>query len=455
MVARPAQTTFVANGRKQRRRASHAGARAIWRPFAARDSELPLLSPALRNPRLKPSVAAKTGLAALLLLASAACSSGGDKSGERPPPEVGFVIVQPTSVPLTTEIAGRTSAFAVSEVRPQVSGVIRARQFAEGSLVHAGQTLYQIDPSLYQASVSQAQANLASAEANAEAARTRAARYRPLAQMEAVSRQDYTDAASQARQTAAAVQQNRAQLETARINLRFTRVPAPIAGRIGRSLVTQGALVTANQADPLAVIQQLDPIYVDIQQSSAQLLALRRALGQSGAAPASAAVRLKLEDGSDYGLTGSVEFTETMVDPSTGTVTLRARFPNPSGLLLPGMFVRAVFAQAIATNAFLVPQAAVSRDPQGNATVLVVGPGNKIVLRRVAADRAMGAFWVVTSGLNPGDHVVTEGTSRVREGQLVRPVPAGTPQHFGGGGGGQGGNRGGGGAGAGGRSGGR
>ena len=377
-------------------------------------------------------------LAAFALLAS--CSGGGDKSGERPPPEVGFVVVQPTNVPLVTELDGRTSAFAVSEVRPQVSGVIRARQFAEGSIVRAGQTLYQIDPSLYQASVHQAEANLAQAQANAEAARTRASRYRPLAEMEAVSRQDYTDAAAQARQGAAAVQQNRAQLETARINLRFTRVPAPITGRIGRSLVTQGALVTANQADPLAVIQQLDPIYVDIQQSSAQLLALRRALGQAGAAPASAAVRLQLEDGSDYGLTGIVEFAETMVDPSTGTVTLRARFPNPSGLLLPGMFVHAVFAQSVATNAYLVPQAAVSRDPQGNATVLIVGPGNKIVQRQVAAARAVGPNWVITAGLNPGDHVVTEGTSRVRAGAVVRPVPAGTPQRFGGGnaGGGQG-----------------
>jgi membrane fusion protein (multidrug efflux system) len=399
--------------------------------FARSDSELRLLFPKLRSTRMKHPIPVRCALAALALFVSA-CGSGGDKSGERPPPEVGFVVVQPTSVPLTTELSGRTAAFAVSEVRPQVSGVVRSRLFAEGSVVRAGQTLYQIDPSLYQASVAQAQANLASAQANAEAARTRAARYRPLAEMEAVSRQDYTDAASQARQTAAAVQQNRAQLQTARINLNFTRVPAPISGRVGRSLVTQGALVTANQADPLTVIQQLDPIYVDIQQSSAQLLALRRALAQSGAAPASAAVRLRLEDGSDYGLTGTVEFAETMVDPSTGTVTLRARFPNPQSLLLPGMFVRAIFAQAIATNAFLVPQAAVSRDPQGNATVLVVGPGNRIVRRRVAADRAIGPNWVVTSGLAAGDHVVTEGTARAREGQVVRPVPAGTPQHLGG-----------------------
>lgn len=372
---------------------------------------------------------------AALGLSLAACSAGGDKAGRdkgQQVPEVGYVVVQPSSVPVVADLSGRTAAFAVAEVRPQVSGVVRSRQFAEGSLVRAGQTLYQVDPSLYRASANQAEANLASAQANAEAARTRAARYRPLAQMEAVSRQDYTDAAAQARQAAAAVQQNRAQLETARINLRYTRVPAPISGRIGRSLVTQGALVTTDQADPLAVIQQLDPIYVDIQQSSAQLLALRRSLAQGGTLPAATTVRLRLEDGSDYGLTGTVEFAETMVDQSTGTVTLRARFPNPQGLLLPGMFVRAIFAQAVDPNAFLVPQPAVSRDPQGHATVFVVDAANKIVRRQIVADRAIGPNWVVTAGLNPGDRVVTEGTARVREGQVVHPVPAGSPQHPGG-----------------------
>jgi len=389
------------------------------------------------------------------LLLLAACSGGAKDAQQAGPgggrgpgrggtPEVGFVVVKSGAVPLTAELTGRTAAFATSEVRPQVSGILQRRSFTEGAYVHAGQTLYQIDPSIYRASLNQASANLASARASAEAAKVKADRYAPLAKMQAVSEQDFTDATAQARQANAAVQQTSAAVESARINLRFTRVPAPISGRIGRSLATQGALVTANQADPLAVIQQLDPIYVDIQQSSAQLLALRRALAQSGAAPASAAVRLKLEDGSDYGLTGSVEFTEAVVDQSTGTVILRARFPNPQGLLLPGMFVRAVFVQSIATNAFLVPQAALSRDPQGNATVLIVGRDNKIASRRVVADRAVGANWVVTSGLNAGDHVVTEGTSRVRQGQIVRPVPAGTPQNIGGGQGGdagQAGNR--------------
>jgi membrane fusion protein (multidrug efflux system) len=243
-----------------------------------------------------------------------------------------------------------------------------------------------------------------------------------------VSEQDYTDALALARQADAAVAQNAAQLRTAQINLRFTRVPAPITGRIGRSLITQGALVTARQTDPLAVIQLLDPIFVDIQQSSAELLALRKALAQEGVAPASAVVRLKLEDGSDYGMTGTVEFSEVMVNESTGTVTLRARFPNPQGELLPGMFVRAVFAQAIDTQAILVPQAGVSRDAKGAATVYIVGPGNKAVARTVIAQRTQGADWVVTQGLAPGEKVIVQGTNGLKDGADIKPVPAGQAQ---------------------------
>ena len=339
-------------------------------------------------------------------------------------------MVQQTSVPVVTELSGRTSAYQTSEVRPQVSGIIRRRLFVEGSLVHKGQTLYEIDPSLYRAATAQASANLASAQASAEATRIKAERYKPLADMEAVAKQDYTDAAAQARQAAAAVAQNRAALQTARINLNVTRVPAPITGRIGRSLFTEGALVTASQADPLTNIQRLDPIYVDIQQSSADLLALRRALASGGAVPTTAVVRLKLEDGSDYGLTGTVEFAEAVVDATTGTVTLRARFANPQGLLLPGMFVRASFAQSLDTSAYLVPQTAVSRDPKGNATVFVVGPGNKAVQRTVTATRSQGMNWIVTDGLNPGDKVITEGIGRLKGNDVVRPVPAGSPQRI-------------------------
>ncbi|WP_404336860.1 efflux RND transporter periplasmic adaptor subunit [Sphingomonas sp. MMS12-HWE2-04] len=357
-------------------------------------------------------------------------SDAAKKKGAAGPPQVGYVVVQPSSVAVTAELSGRVTAFETSEVRPQVAGLIKKRLFTEGSIVHAGQTLYQIDPSLYQAAAAEASANLQSARATAEAARVKAERYRPLAQMQAVSAQDYTDAAATARQANAAVAQSNAQLQTARINLRFTRVPSPITGRIGRSLFTEGALVTTNQTDPLAVIQRLDPIFVDIQQSSADMLALRRALAKGGVTPASANVRLKLEDGSDYGVVGTVEFSEVMVNQSTGTVTLRARFANPEGVLLPGMFARAVFDQAIDRQAFLVPQAGLSRDPRGNATVYVVGPNNKAVARTVVADRAIGDKWVVTQGLAPGDKVIVQGTGNLRPNIDIRPVPASQAQQI-------------------------
>ncbi len=377
----------------------------------------------------------KAVLAAALLLA--ACGSAGQQAeggrGGRGgpgggPAQVGYVVVQQGSAPLEQQLPGRVSAYQVSEVRPQVSGVILRRFFREGSIVRQGQTLYQIDPSIYQAAAAQAAANLQSARANAEAARTRAARYKPLAEMEAVAKQDYTDAVAQARQAEAAVAQNNAALRSAQINVRFTRVPAPITGRIGLSNVTEGALVTANQADPLTTITRLDPVFVDIQESAADLLALRRALSQGGVVPTTAQVRLKLPDGSDYDFTGTVEFSQVIVDQATGTVTLRARFPNPQGILLPGMFVTAQFAQAIDTSAFLVPQAAVSRDPKGNATVWVVGPGNRAVQRVVVAERTQGQYWVVTQGLAPGEKVITQGTANLRDGAPIKPVPATAPQ---------------------------
>lgn len=373
-------------------------------------------------------------IAVALAVSLSGCGDSASKSGNRRgasgPPEVGYIVVTQTSVPITIELTGRTTAYQSSEVRPQVSGIIHRRFFTEGSLVRKGQPLYQIDPSLYRASANQAQANLVSAQANAESTRVKAERYKPLADMEAVAKQDYTDAAAQARQAAAAVQQNRAALDTAQINLRFTTVPAPITGRIGRSLFTEGALVTASQTNPLATIQRLDPIYVDIQQSSADLLALRRALSSGDTVATQADIRLKLEDGSDYGYSGTVEFAEVVVDPSTGTVTLRARFPNPQGMLLPGMFVRASFAQSIDNNAFLVPQTALSRDPKGNATVLVVGPGNKAISRSVTAPRVIGTNWVVTAGLKPGDKVLTQGTAKAKPNQPIKPVPESAPQNL-------------------------
>ncbi len=379
----------------------------------------------------------RVSIAAALACALAACGGSeasnqstakGGRGGQQGPAEVGFVVVQPTNVAQIAELAGRTAAFETSEVRPQVTGLIRERNFTEGAIVRAGQTLYRIDPSIYVAQANQARANLASANATLEAARIRAERFRPLAAAEAVSKQDYTDAVATQRQAVASVAQNRAALESAQISVNFTRVPAPITGRIGRSLATVGALVTSSQTEPMAIIQRLDPMFVDIQQSSADLLALRRSLARDDIAPASAGVRLLLEDGSDYGLTGRVQFSEVTVDQATGTVTLRATFPNPQGLLLPGMFVRARLAQSIDTQAFLVPQQAVTRDPRGAATLYLVGPNNKAVQRTVRADRAQGPFWVVTQGLKAGDRVIVQGTARLRPDADIRPVPASQAQ---------------------------
>ena len=368
--------------------------------------------------------------AALALVAGCTQSDAQNQRGQRGPAQVGFVVVQRNSVPVQSLLGGRTVAFESSEVRPQVNGVIRRRYFTEGSYVRQGQPLYQIDPSLYRAAVNQAQANVASARATLDAAQVRANRYRPLAQMEAISKQEYTDAAALARQAQASVAQSSAALETARINLRYTSIPAPISGRIGRSLSTVGALVTANQPDPLAVIQRLDPIYVDIQQSSADMTTLRRSLAAGGVGPGSTQVRLKLEDGSDYGYTGTVQFSENLVNESTGTVTLRARFPNPQGVLLPGMFVQALFTQAVDTGVFLVPQQALQRDIGGDAFVFLVGRGNKAERRKVVADRTYGNAWVVTSGLQAGDKVITQGTANLKSGAELKPVPATSRQRI-------------------------
>ena len=374
---------------------------------------------------------------AMLTVAIAAAGLAGcskTKSPASPPPEAGYVVVKAQSVPIMLELPGRTAAFETSDVRPQVSGVIKARLFTEGSIVHKGDTLYQIDPSLYRAAVNQAEANLQAAEATRESAVAKADRYKPLAKIQAVAQQDYSDAAAAAKQSIAAVAQSRAALDTARINLRFTTVPAPITGRIGRSLFTTGALVTAGQADPLTSIQRLDPIYVDIQQSSADLLALRQELAKGGVAPSAATVKLKLENGTTYAYSGKLGFAEAVVDPASGAVTLRARFPNPDGLLLPGMFVRAMLSQATTSNGILVPQAGVTRDPQGNAVVMLVGPKNQPVNRTIVATQTVGPDWLVTSGLKPGDKVIVEGLGRIKLGQPVRPVPAGSkpqPAHGG------------------------
>jgi len=366
------------------------------------------------------------GTTLLVTLAAAGCAK--KAPAPPPPPQAGYVVVTARPVPLDIELAGRTTAYETADVRPQVSGLILARRFVEGSVVKQGQTLYEIDPSQYRAAVAQAEGALANARAARVDAKAKADRYKPLAAIDAVAKQDYTDAVAQAQEADAQVKQAAATLESARINLRFTTVPAPITGRIGRSLVTTGALVTNGQSTVMATIARLDPIFVDIQQSSAELLALRQQLSKGGVAPASADARLILEDGTPYPLTGRIEFAESLVDPTTGSVTLRARFPNPNNLLLPGMFVRAQLAQAVAPRGILAPQQAVSRDPQGNASVLVLGAGDKPAVRAITVERTIGADWLVTAGLSPGDRVITEGLNRIKPGQPVRPVPAGSPQ---------------------------
>ena len=370
-------------------------------------------------------------LASATVLASLALSACG-KPPQRAPgtPEAGFVVIRTQSAPLTAELPGRTSPLAISEVRPQVSGVIQARLFTEGSNVKKGQPLYRIDPAPYRAAVDQAKAQLASAEASLATVKLKAERYADLVKIKAVAQQDYDDAKAAYGQAEANRQQAKAALEVASINLGYTDIRASISGRIGRSAITQGALATAGQADALTTIQTLDPIYVDLTQSSAELLRLEHevATGRARkAAPLSVKVKLTLEDGSIYPLEGVLQFTDVTEDPSSGAVTLRAVVPNPQGVLLPGMFVRAAIVEAQTPDAILAPQQGVTRDPRGQATVLVVDAQNTAQTRPIEIGRAIGDSWLVTKGLQPGDKVITEGLQRIQPGMTVRPVPAGSP----------------------------
>lgn len=371
---------------------------------------------------------AAVGLAAIALTLAACGQKGAGAAGMgMGPTEVGYIVAQSQPVGLTTELSGRTSAFLVSEVRPQVGGVIKARLFEEGAYVRAGQSLYQIDPATYQATYNSAAAALAQAQAQATAAKLRADRYKLLVETGAVSKQDNDDAQAAAAQTAAAVAVQKAALDTARINLNYTKVAAPISGRIGKSAVTPGALVTASQAAPLATVQDLSKVYVDLTQTSAELLKLQKqfASGELGR-PGSAQVTLKLEDGSTYPIPGRLEFSDVTVDPGTGSVTLRAIFPNPNGTLLPGMYVRAVLSQGVASSGILVPQGAIQRDPKGAAMVQVVNAKGAAEPRPIALGRTVGDKWLVTSGLRAGDKVITEGLQKVRPGAPIKPVPAGS-----------------------------
>jgi membrane fusion protein (multidrug efflux system) len=365
------------------------------------------------------SISSAALVAALLL------SACGKQAPPPPPPaHVGVITVQMQPVTLTTELPGRTSPFESSEVRPQVDGIITKRLFQEGETVHAGQVLYQIDPAPYAAAAANARAALTRAQANIASTSALAQRYGDLVKINAIARQDYENAVAAANQARADVAAQKAALQSAEISLRRTAIKAPISGRIGASTFTVGALVTAAQAQPLTTIQRLDPIYVDINQSSVDVLRLRKQLlaGQVSRSGEAARVGLTLEDGSDYGREGKFQFSDVTVAQDTGTVTLRAIFPNPQGLLLPGMYVRAHLIEGTQAQGILAPQQAISRDEKGNPQAYVVGAGDKLEIRPLTVSRAIGNAWLVTSGLKPGDRLVMDGAMMLQPGMPVQPV---------------------------------
>lgn len=374
----------------------------------------------------------KSNVLALMAVVGAVVVTGGCKSGPPPqgPAEVATVTLRAERAVLTTELPGRTSAYLVAEIRPQVNGIIQKRLFEEGSDVRAGSVLYQIDPAPYQAAFEQAKAAYAMAEANVPSTRARAERLKTLAAIHAVGQQDYDDAAAALQTAEASAASAKAVMDNARINLGYTPIKSPIPGRIGRSTVTVGALVGAYQPAALAVVQQLDPIYVDVTQSSSAILRLRRNL-ESGRlkqdGEAQGKVRLLLEDGTTYPLEGALQFRDVTVDPSTGSVTLRAVFPNPGHALLPGMFVRAIVEEGVNEKALFVPQQGVTRDPKGNPIAWVVDKEDKVEQRTLELDRAIGDTWLVSKGLSPGDRLIVEGLQKVRPGSAVRPVPFNGP----------------------------
>lgn len=371
---------------------------------------------------------ASTLLCSLLLLSCKQQSAPPNAAAAKMTPEVGVVVMEVQPVNLTMELSGRISAQMIAEVRPQVSGIIQKRMFTEGSDVKAGDVLYQIDPATYQASLASAKASLTRAEANSYTIKQKTERYKQLVSINAVSKQEYDDATASLKQADADIESAKAAIETAQINLNYTKITAPISGRIGRSTVTPGALVTANQTTALATIQQIDPVYVDVSQSSADLLRLKRSLASGeikSAEAGQAKVKLILEDGTTYPHEGTLKFSEVSVDQTTGSVIVRAQFANPNQLLLPGMFVRGIVQQGVQEQAILVPQRGVSRDSTGNAVALLAGENDVVERRVIHTDRAVGDAWLVTDGLKAGDRVIVEGLQRIRPGAPVKVVPFG------------------------------
>jgi len=368
---------------------------------------------------------ALTPLAVVLMLtgglALTGCNDKKTEQGAAKAPEVGVVTLKSEPLNVTTELPGRTSSYRIAEVRPQVSGIILKRNFVEGSEVQAGTSLYQIDPATYQAAYDSAKGDLAKAQASAQIARVTVNRYKPLLGTNYISKQDYDTATSTAVQADASVIAAKAAVETARISLAYTKVIAPISGRIGKSSVTEGALVTSSQTDALATVQQLDPIYVDVTQSSNDFLRLKQELadGTLKQEGGKAKVTLILDNGKQYQQPGTLEFSDVTVDETTGSITLRAVFPNPQDALLPGMFVRARLDEGVNNNALQVPQQGITRNPRGDATAMVVGADNKVELRTVTTTQAIGDKWVVTDGLKPGDKVIVTGLQKVKPGVQV------------------------------------
>ncbi|HGU9824389.1 TPA: efflux RND transporter periplasmic adaptor subunit [Enterobacter cancerogenus] len=357
----------------------------------------------------------------------AGCDGQDNVQQHAQPPQVSVHIVKSAPLAVTTELPGRTDAFRVAEVRPQVSGIILRRNFTEGSDVKAGQSLYQIDPATYQAAYDSAKGDLVKAQAAANIAHLTVKRYVPLVGTQYVSKQEYDQAVANAQQADASVVAAKAGMESARINLAYTKVTSPIDGRIGKSSVTEGALVTNGQSTALATVQQLDPIYVDVTQSSGEFMRLKQTSLQKGENASS--VELIMENGQPYPLKGTLQFSDVTVDESTGSITLRALFPNPQHMLLPGMFVRARIDEGTQPEAILVPQQGVTRTPRGDATVLVVNDNNQVETRTIVAPQAIGDRWLVTKGLKNGERVIVSGLQKVRPGVTVVATPdtAATP----------------------------
>ncbi len=372
-------------------------------------------------------------LSSLVLISAgllSGCNDNGDGAKKAAAPEVSVYQVKAAPLAVTTELPGRTEAFRIAEVRPQVSGIILRRNFVEGADITAGQSLYQIDPATYQADYASAQGELAKAQAAAKIAHLTVKRYQPLVGTQYISQQEYDTAIADAQQADAAVQAAKAAVETARINLAYTQVRSPINGRIGKSAVTEGALVTNGQSTALATVQQLDPVYVDVTQSSNDFMRLKQAVEQGNLQKNSGKtdVELLTENGQRYPLKGTLEFSDVTVDESTGSITIRAVFPNPDHTLLPGMFVRARIDEGVQPAAILVPQQGVTRNPRGDATVLLVNAKNQVEPRNVVASQAIGDKWLITDGLKEGEKVIVSGLQRVRPGATVTIAPSAADQ---------------------------